>query len=119
MIRPQPEVAEVIRSCYDEFLERYGKGLAPEQRRTIDDLARCCTAALGGHVLECPQCGHRQIFYNSCGNRHCPKSRPPPRPDGWRLKPPICCPCLTMWSSRFPVLSARSPFTIPAEFTAC
>ena len=73
MIRPQPEVAEVIRSCYDEFLERYGKGLTPEQRRTIDDLARCRTAALGGHVLECPQCGHRQISYNSCGNRHCPK----------------------------------------------
>ena len=73
MIRPQPEVAEVIRSCYDEFLERYGKGLTPEQRRTLDDLARCRTAALGGHVLECPQCGHRQISYNSCGNRHCPK----------------------------------------------
>ena len=73
MIRPQPEVAEVIRSCYDDFLERYGKGLTPEQRRTIDDLARCRTAALGGHVLECPQCGHRQISYNSCGNRHCPK----------------------------------------------
>ena len=73
IIRPQPEVAEVIRSCYDEFLERYGKGLTPEQRRTLDDLARCRTAALGGHVLECPQCGHRQISYNSCGNRHCPK----------------------------------------------
>ena len=73
MIRPQPEVAEVIRSCYDEFLKRYGKGLTPEQRRTIDDLASCRTAALGGHVLECPQCGHRQISYNSCGNRHCPK----------------------------------------------
>ena len=73
MIRPQPEVAEVIRSCYDEFLERYGKGLTPEQRRTLDDLARCRTAALGGHVLECPQCGHRQISYNSCGNRRCAK----------------------------------------------
>ena len=73
MIQPQPEVAEVIPSCYDTFLERYGKGLTLEQRRTIDDLARCRTAALGGHILECPQCGHRQIAYNSCGNRHCPK----------------------------------------------
>ena len=73
MNRPRLEVAEVIRSCYDAFLERYGKGLTPEQRRALDDLARCRTAALGGHVLECPQCGHQQIAYNSCGNRHCPK----------------------------------------------
>jgi Putative transposase/Transposase zinc-binding domain len=73
MNRPRLEVAEVIRSCYDAFLQRYGKSLTPEQRRALDDLAKCRTAALGGHVLECPQCGHQQIAYNSCGNRHCPK----------------------------------------------
>jgi hypothetical protein len=73
MTRPPLEVADVIRSCYDEFLERYGTKLTPEQRRALDDVARCRTAALGGHVLECPQCGHQQIAYNSCGNRHCPK----------------------------------------------
>jgi hypothetical protein len=73
MTRPRLEVAEVIRSCYDAFLERYGKGLTPEQRRALDDLARCRTAVLGGHVLECPRCRHQQIAYNSCSNRHCPK----------------------------------------------
>jgi hypothetical protein len=44
----------------------------PEQRRTLKDLASCRTAALGGHVLGCTECGHQQIAYNSCGNRHCP-----------------------------------------------
>ena len=73
MNRPRLDVAEVIRSCYDAFLQRYGKSLTPEQRRALDDVAKCRTAALGGHVLECPQCGHQQIAYNSCGNRHCPK----------------------------------------------
>jgi hypothetical protein len=72
MTRPGLTVAEVIRSCRDEFLERYGPGLRPEQRRALDDLVSCRTAALGGHVLGCPECGHRQIAYNSCGNRHCP-----------------------------------------------
>ena len=72
MTRPGLTVAEVIESCLDEFLERYGPGLTPEQRRALDDLVSCRTAALGGHVLECPECGHRQIAYNSCGNRHCP-----------------------------------------------
>jgi Putative transposase/Transposase zinc-binding domain len=65
-------VAEVIRSCLDEFLERYGSELTPEQRRALHDLISCRTAALGGHGLGCPECGHQQIAYNSCGNRHCP-----------------------------------------------
>jgi Putative transposase/Transposase zinc-binding domain len=72
MTSTRPTVAEVIRSCLDEFLEKYGSGLTPEQRRALDDLTSCRTAALGGHVLGCPECGHQQIAYNSCGNRHCP-----------------------------------------------
>src|SRR5215470_269569 len=75
MTRPRLEVAEVIRSCRDAFLQQYGAGLTSEQRRALDDLAACRTAALGGHVLECPECGHQQIAYNSCGNRHCPTCR--------------------------------------------
>jgi hypothetical protein len=66
-------VAEVIRSCRDAFLDQYGAGLTPEQRRVLGDLTACRTAALGGHVLECSECGHQEIAYNSCGNRHCPK----------------------------------------------
>jgi hypothetical protein len=73
MTRPRLEVAEVIRSCRDAFLKQYGAGLTPEQRRALDDLTACRTATLGGHVLECPQCGHQEVAYNSCGNRHCPK----------------------------------------------
>src|SRR3712207_3947333 len=33
----------------------------------------CRTAALGGHVDGCEECGHIRIAYNSCRNRHCPK----------------------------------------------
>ena len=72
MTRPRLTVAEVIRSCLDEFLEQSGSELTPEQRRALNDLISCRTAALGGHVLGCPECGHQQIAYNSCGNRHCP-----------------------------------------------
>jgi Putative transposase/Transposase zinc-binding domain len=72
MSRPRPTVAEVIRSCIDEFMDKYGRKLSCEQRRALDDLTACRTAALGGHVLECSECGHQQIAYNSCGNRHCP-----------------------------------------------
>jgi Putative transposase/Transposase zinc-binding domain len=73
MTRPRLEVAEVIRSCRDAFLQKYGAGLTPVQRRALDDLTACRTAALGGHILGCMECGHQEISYNSCGNRHCPK----------------------------------------------
>ena len=38
-------------------------------------IENCRTAALGGHVARCENenCGHTQIAYNSCRNRHCPK----------------------------------------------
>jgi Putative transposase/Transposase zinc-binding domain len=73
MTRHRLEVADVFRNHGDTFLDLYGDVLSPEQRRALSDIAACRTAALGGHVEECDQCGHRQIAYNSCRNRHCPK----------------------------------------------
>ena len=35
-------------------------------------IEECRTAALGGHVEQCDQCGHQRVWYNSCRNRHCP-----------------------------------------------
>ena len=39
----------------------------------VTRIEQCRTAALGGHVLRCDDCGTDQLAYNSCGNRHCPK----------------------------------------------
>jgi hypothetical protein len=36
-------------------------------------IEQCRSAALGGHVERCENCGHSRIAYNSCRNRHCPK----------------------------------------------
>src|SRR5882672_9784870 len=73
MIQPRLEVAEVFREFTPAFLHKYGETLSPDQRRALWDVARCRTAELGGHVETCDCCGHRQIAYNSCRNRHCPK----------------------------------------------
>jgi Putative transposase/Transposase zinc-binding domain len=54
-------------------LKAFADVTSSEQQRVLRDLVRCRTAALGGHVQECNQCGHRAIAYNSCRNRHCPK----------------------------------------------
>ena len=73
MTRPQLEVAEVFRQHGEAFLERYGGVLSSEQRRALKEIAVCRTAAMGGHVEACDQCGHQRVAYNSCRNRHCPK----------------------------------------------
>jgi hypothetical protein len=33
----------------------------------------CRTAALGGHLERCDQCGYERNAFNSCRDRHCPK----------------------------------------------
>jgi putative transposase/transposase-like zinc-binding protein len=71
--RPLVEVADVIRSHGGAFLNKYGKHLAATQKKALRELAVCRTAALGGHVEQCLDCGHERIAYNSCRNRHCPK----------------------------------------------
>jgi hypothetical protein len=71
--RPALEVADVIRQYGDEFLGRYGDMLSAAQHKALRDLSMCRTAALGGHVEQCLDCGAERIAYNSCRNRHCPK----------------------------------------------
>jgi Transposase zinc-binding domain/Phage integrase, N-terminal SAM-like domain len=71
--RPALEVADVLREHGARFLDRYGSVLSVAQRKALRDLAACRTAALGGHVEHCLDCGHERIAYNSCRNRHCPK----------------------------------------------
>jgi hypothetical protein len=71
--RPAVEVADVIRRCGAAFRARHGRALTAGQRQALRDLARCRTAALGGHLDRCLDCGHDRPAYNSCRNRHCPK----------------------------------------------
>ena len=71
--RPALEVADVIRQHGAALLAQYGGALTAAQRKALRDLALCRTAALGGHVRRCLDCGQERVAYNSCRNRHCPK----------------------------------------------
>jgi Putative transposase/Transposase zinc-binding domain len=73
MSRPPLEVADLIRTAGTAFLERNRHWLSWKHLKVLLAIARCRTAALGGHLDECTRCGHRAISYNSCRNRHCPK----------------------------------------------
>jgi len=74
MSRPPLEVADLIRSAGAAFIERNRPWIRWPHVKVLLAIARCRTAALGGHLDECTRCGHRApISYNSCRNRHCPK----------------------------------------------
>jgi Putative transposase/Transposase zinc-binding domain len=74
MTRPPLEVADLIRAAGTAFIERNRQWLRWTHIKVLLAIARCRTAALGGHIDACTRCGHRAaISYNSCRNRHCPK----------------------------------------------
>ncbi len=73
MNRPAVEVADILRAQGQRFLDRYRASFDFQQLKAFRALQNCRTAALGGHLDACPQCGFQAISYNSCRNRHCPK----------------------------------------------
>src|SRR5712664_1969237 len=82
MSQPPLEVADLVSAAGDAFIERSRKWISWKHVKVLLAIARCRTAALGGHLDECSRCGHRAISYNSCRNRHCPKCQAGAR-DRW------------------------------------
>ena len=72
MPRAALTVAEVFRRYGDTFRAEVGAALSTAHSRVMTAIEQCRTAALGGHVEQCDQRGHRRVWYNSCRNRHCP-----------------------------------------------
>jgi hypothetical protein len=71
MSRVALEVADIVRAVGPAW--RSTMPLSLGQLKVLSALEQCRSAALGGHVLRCEDCGQELIAYNSCRNRHCPK----------------------------------------------
>jgi hypothetical protein len=82
MNQPPFEVADIIRAAGASFVEKNRSWLSWRHLRVLRAIARCRTAALGGHLDQCSGCGHQVISYNSCRNRHCAKCQTNAR-DKW------------------------------------
>ena len=72
-MRPTLEVADIFRCHGAAYRAAQAERLSSAQRRVMAAIEVCRTAALGGHVERCEDCGETRIAYNSCRNRHCPK----------------------------------------------
>ena len=66
-------MADVFRCFGPAFREQRGASLSSAQRHAMTAIESCRTAALGGHVEQCGDCGHQRVSFNSCRNRNCPK----------------------------------------------
>jgi hypothetical protein len=67
------EVADIFRAAAADYRAAQAGHLSLDQLKVMSAIETCRTAALGGHVDGCDDCGHLRIAYNSCRNRHCPK----------------------------------------------
>ncbi len=102
------EVADIFRHLGAAYRRDHAEHLSRAQRRVMNAIERCRTAALGGHVEQCDACGHQRVAFNSCRDRHCPK-----------------CQCLTraQWlddrrAELLPVEYFHVVFTLPQEIAA-
>ena len=72
-MRTSLEVADIFRTAGPAYRAAHAGHLSLTQLKVMTAIENCRTAALGGHVEACEDCGHWRIAYNSCRNRHCPK----------------------------------------------
>ena len=75
MVRPVLELADILREHGPAWREANRGHVSLDQLKAMSAIERCRTSALGGHVSRCENaaCGHTQVAFNSCRNRHCPK----------------------------------------------
>ncbi len=73
MRRPGLEVADIFHRHGAAWRRANAGHLSLGQLKVMSAIEHCRSAALGGHVERCEDCGHSRISYNSCRNRHCPK----------------------------------------------
>jgi len=64
------EVADILRQFGEDYRKAHRMPL--HHLRAMRAIEVCRTATLGGHRYKY-SCGHVDISYNSCRNRHCPK----------------------------------------------
>lgn len=102
-MRPKYEVADIFRLSGNEYWQKHN--LSTRQLKVIQDIQDCRTAALGGHIDACTECGHVRISYNSCRNSHCPKCQSMAREE-WLEK---------RRAELLPVKYFHFVFTLPAE----
>lgn len=67
---PDYPMREIFQMFYLTYRDHHT--VTPEQESAAQCIMRCKTGSLGFSESVCPECGHREIHYASCGHRNCP-----------------------------------------------
>ena len=65
-------IQQIFRDHGDAYLERFGKRMPNNHRKSLRAIRECRSGARGHHLFSCSQCGEQHVAKSSCGNRHCP-----------------------------------------------
>jgi hypothetical protein len=63
-VRASLEVADIFRAAGGSFRAAHAGHLSLDHLKVMSAIENCRTAALGGHVEGCEDCGHVRIAYN-------------------------------------------------------
>lgn len=66
----ETKITEIFSRFSASFLK--SSSVTLQQLKVINCIKSCKTEVLGYHKEECSECGHTNLRYNSCNNRHCP-----------------------------------------------
>ena len=108
MRRTGLEVADIFHRHGAAWRRANAGHLSLGQLKVMSAIENCRSAALGGHVERCEDCGHHRIAYNSCRNRHCPKCQGAAAKDWLAARE----------ADLLPVGYFHLVFTLPAEIAA-
>ncbi len=108
MSRSPLEVADIFHRQGAAWRAANAGHVSLGQLKVMSAIETCRTAALGGHVEACEDCGHSRIAYNSCRNRHCPKCQGAAAKDWLAARQ----------ADLLPVGYFHVVFTLPAEIAA-
>ncbi|MER8700308.1 IS91 family transposase [Mesorhizobium sp. M1273] len=105
MRRPSLEVADIFHRHGAAWRAAHAGHLSLGQLKVMSAIETCRTAALGGHVEACEDCGYRRVAFNSCRDRHCPKCQSAAAREGLAARQ----------TDLLPIGYFHVVFTLPAE----
>lgn len=65
------KIQKIFHNSFYDFCKEHPL-MSDVQRKAAIAISDCKSGKLGFHVSRCEDCGHIQIHYSSCRNRHCP-----------------------------------------------
>lgn len=69
-MKPRAKIQQIFDIGWKDYCGSFSP--SPEQFNTAHAIMNCHTPKMGFNSMLCTECGHTEIYYNSCRNRHCP-----------------------------------------------